>query len=98
MAQTCLNRCLCALCHHPVPDYAHLRRSINFVGYPSEDYRASFVDRGLPWDGAACGPLPTDVLWASFVGGEAAHDRTGGGLRTAEETERVGLVPRVHPL
>ena len=27
-ARTCLNRCLCALCHHPVPDYAHPHRQI----------------------------------------------------------------------
>ena len=39
-----------------------------------------------------------DVLWASFVGGEAAHDRTDGGLRAVEETERVGRLPRIHPL
>jgi len=46
----------------------------------------------------ARGLLPMDVLWASFVGGEAAHDHAGGGLRAVEETERVGFVPRVHPL
>ena len=54
--------------------------------------------RGLPRDGTTRGFLPVDVLQASFVGGEAAHDRAGGGLRAIEETERVGFVPHVHPL
>ena len=54
--------------------------------------------RGLPRDGAAHGLLPTDVLWASIVGGEAAQGRTSGGLRATEETEHVRLVPRVYPL
>ena len=31
-ARTYLNRCLCALCHHPVPDYAHFHRSIYHRG------------------------------------------------------------------
>jgi hypothetical protein len=34
MARTCLNRCLCALCHHPVPDYAHPHRQIYHRGIP----------------------------------------------------------------
>ena len=34
MARTYLNRCLCALCHHPVPDYAHPHRQIYHCGIP----------------------------------------------------------------
>ena len=33
-ARTCLNRCLCVLCHHLVPDYAHPHRQIYHRGMP----------------------------------------------------------------
>ena len=33
-ARTYLNRCLYALCHHSIPDYAHLHRQIYHRGIP----------------------------------------------------------------
>ena len=32
--RTCLNRCLCALCHHLVPDYTHRLPIIYHHGHP----------------------------------------------------------------
>ena len=45
--RTCLNRCLYALCQHPIPITRTSTDQSTFVGYLSEDYRASFVDNVL---------------------------------------------------
>ena len=42
-----LNRCLCALCHHPVPITRTSTDQSTFMGYPSEDCQASFVDNSV---------------------------------------------------
>ena len=53
-ARTCLNRCLCALCHHPVPiTHTSTDHLLPWV-YPSADCRLDFVDSGAPGRGCAC--------------------------------------------
>ena len=50
-AQTYLNRCLCALCHHLVPDYAHPIDNLPPRASPSVDCRPYFIDRERDvWD------------------------------------------------
>ena len=54
--------------------------------------------QGLPRDGAAHGPLPADLQWASLVRGEAAQNRAGWGICLAEEAKVIGPLPYVLPL
>ena len=89
MAQTCLNRCLCALCHHPVPDYAHPHRQI---------YHHGITHGGLP--SIFCRQLACQVGVCALIHGELdgrpRFHRTATTRRRNQSTTATTRRPSLH--